>query len=181
MTAQLSRRAALLMWLALSLAVACGLAAAPRLDPLTSLVQRLGGSWGWAGGAHALLGALVVEAMARWLSPRPQRRLLLRLVGALTLLLALAQWLLPTLSGASPDARTLLWLHSLPLWWALAQLDAPGLAAPTEPASAAAAPSTPPTPTRPQPHVGQHLGPHGGLLGQIDMGHALDMAVDSPR
>jgi hypothetical protein len=121
MPVNLARRCALVLFLALSLGVGCGLIAAPAFDPLAWLPQG-----GWARGSlpfllHGLLAwgstvlvrrQLSARVDASWSAPAARWALNLGVVAAL------AWWAASAWSSSVPDARALLWLELLPVWLA---------------------------------------------------------------
>lgn len=123
MTPELSHRCAQMLFLALAMAVACGLWAAPALDPLAPLRRLPLAGTLLAAMSHVSLAWLGLNLTLRWLAPRsstpPPRPLLGLLVAG-----ALAWWMLSLLLGGGADARALLWLQSLPLWALVAGLPA---------------------------------------------------------
>ena len=121
MTPELSHRCALLLFVALAMAVACGLLAAPVLDPLAPLRRLPLAGTLLAAMCHGSLAWLGLSLTQRWLAPAssalPSRAFLGLLVGA-----ALAWWMASLLLGGGADARILLWLQTLPLWALVAGL-----------------------------------------------------------
>ncbi|MFO1338830.1 MAG: hypothetical protein U1F53_11445, partial [Burkholderiaceae bacterium] len=125
MTADMSRRCAIALFLALAMAAGAGLLAWPAFDPLAPWRTVLGlvPSGALLALAAALGGRLALRQLGRhvhraW-AARPAQAALW-----LTWALGLASWTLGTLPGqpAPADARLLCWLALLPVWTAAAGL-----------------------------------------------------------
>jgi hypothetical protein len=167
MTPELSRRCGWSLFVALALAAGAGLVALPSLDPLRALPRlEMPGSGLWlAGTVHALLagaaGALTWHRLAHRVHPAwgslPARAALL-----CTWLLGLSIWAVGALDVGAGDARALMWLELLPLWLGVAGLwgSAAGASGPVGQAQRAPG-----------------FAPHLGVVNQVDMRRAGDVAV----
>ena len=171
MTADMSRRCAIALFLALAAAAGAGLLAWPAFDPLAPWRTGLGllPSGALLALAAALGGHLALRQLGRhahraW-AARPARAGLW-----LTWALGLGSWAFGALPGqaAPADARLLCWLALLPLWTAAAGLWGRRGAGGARPASCRSA-----GPLQLGPDQGPDLGP----VDQVDMGAARDVLV----
>lgn len=167
MSTPIARRSTVMLYLAMSLAVGCGLSMLPPLDPLEALRQPPEPLGGLAALLHLGLSSLGVEAC---------RRALLRQGGALATGRRLAWLGLGAVAAAwlwwlgtwqltpTADARALLWLEMLPLWlWPAGLLDLRATPRPQDASDAA---------TFNRPALLQALPygfEHSGLFEQIDV------------
>jgi len=168
MPVDIDLRCSLVLFLALSLGVGCGLIALPAFDPVLALNPGQPWSLALAFAAHGLLAWASTEMIRRQLPSRTTpvwSDAAGRWAQALALAAAFAWWTARLWSVSAPDARALVWLESLPLW--------------LFPAGLLRFPSV--SGRRPQIDVGglkalQHLRHDGRLIHQIDMGGGGHMA-----
>lgn len=171
MTADMSCRCAIAMFLALAIAAGAGLLAWPAFDPLAPWRAALGllPSGALLALAAALGGRMALRQLGRhahraW-SSRPAQAALW-----LTWALGLACWALGALPGqtAPADARLLCWLALLPVWTAAAGLWGRRGAGGAQPVSDGRR-----GPLQLGPDQGHDLGP----VDQVNMGTAGDVLV----
>jgi len=168
MPVDIDLRCSLVLFLALSLGVGCGLIALPAFDPLLALNPGQPWSRALAFAAHGLLAWAGTEMIRRQLPAQKSpvwSDAAGRWVQALAVVAAFAWWTTSLWSVSAPDARALVWLESLPLW--------------LFPAGLLRFPSV--DRRKPQAGVGgvkalQHLRHDTLLIQQIDMGGGGHMA-----
>lgn len=165
MTPDMSRRYALALFLALSVAVGVGLLSLPAFDPTLPLRPWLGT---WASGCVLATAAFIGGHLTLRQLGRAHPAWSLRLPRAVMWLawgLAQSTWLLGLLQGQTADGRALLWLALSPLW-----LAASGLWGRSGPGSE--------TVSRLRPPQGlPQRGDGGGVIDHVDVRRPLDVKL----
>ncbi len=123
----IARRSTVMLYLAMTLAVGCGLGMLPPLDPLEALRQPPDPLGGVAALLHLGLASLGMAACRRALQRQGSRWAARRWLvwgGHGVVAVAWLWWLGSWQLTPTADARALLWLEMLPLWlWPAGLLD----------------------------------------------------------
>lgn len=119
MSAQIARRSTLMLYLAMALAVGCGLSVLPPLDPLAPLRERPWASSLLPAALHlalASLGAHICRCTILRQGDAKEYGRGLQWLCAGAVAAAWLWWLGTWRYDEQADARALLWLEMLPLW-----------------------------------------------------------------